>query len=204
MSKFNSPTEIGDALSAPLGEFISSVGKGVAEAQQALDIKTVETFRKIYGDSDDKFLKILRDLGYQPTWYKIPEVEAKVAVSLNISGKSGGESAGGAENIRMYATPMDAGYANKYDYNLKAASRLTFKIVSVPPSAKAEEMKVAPNLSSYRYKDALALLDSMGIAHELKPGQAPMDDYFIKSASPAGGEVVFPGQKVVLEITEKI
>jgi len=204
MPKFNSPTEIGDALAAPLGEFIASIGKGVAEAQQSMDIKTVETFTKIYGDSDDKRLQILRDLGYKPTWYKIPEVEAKVTISLNISGKSGAENAGGSGKIQMYVTPMDAGYANKYDYNLKAASQLTFKIVPVPPSPKAEEMKVLPDINAYRYKNAVALLESMGIAHDLEPGQIANDDYYIASTTPSQGEVVFPGQKVNLKITQKL
>ena len=204
MPKFNSPTEIGDALAAPLGEFIASIGKGVAEAQQAMDLKTVETFTKIYGDSNDNRLQILRNLGYQPTWYKIPEVEVKATIALNISGESGEENVGGAGKIQMYATPMDAGYANKYDYNLKAASQLTFKIVPVPPSPKAEEMKVLPVLNEERYKDAVLSLESMGIAHELEPGQAPYDDYYIKNTTPEAGKVIFPGQKVVLQIVQNL
>lgn len=203
MPTFNTPTEIGDTLSAPLGEFIASIGKGVAEAQQAMDLRTVEAFKEIYQGTGDTF-KILQSMGYQPTWYKIPEVEAKITLSLNISGKS--ESTG---KIEMYATPMDAGYANKYDYNLQAASQLTFKIVPVPPSPKAEEMKVVPDLNAgidgaYRYKVARSLLESVGITHEVKEGQMPKDDYFVRTITPSAGEVVFPGQKVILELAEKI
>ncbi len=153
MSKFQ-PAEVADTLSAPLGEFISAVGKGVADAQQAMDLRTAETFKAIH-KGDDKTLELLRQLGYQPTWYKIPEVEASIQVSLNISGSSTNQQNGaatqteGSAPIKLYAAPMDADYANRYNYNLSATSQLKFKIVPVPPSTKAAGMKVIPAIKTF-------------------------------------------------------
>lgn len=35
--------------------------------------------------------------------------------------------------IRMYATPVDAGYSNRYSYTAEIQARIRFKIVPIPP-----------------------------------------------------------------------
>ena len=111
MPKLNNPTDISDALSAPLGDLIAAVGRGVADAQQALDEGTIETLKKLYAENNE-----LLKFGYQPTWYKIPEVDAEISVSLSISG-SAQESTGvsdantASSGIKLYAAPIDANYS---------------------------------------------------------------------------------------------
>ena len=58
----------------------------MAEAQWALDQHTVESFKAVYG-GDEAVYRELRQLGYQPTWYRIPEVAAEIYVTLSASGK---------------------------------------------------------------------------------------------------------------------
>ena len=67
-----------DDVPAALGELIGAVGRGVADAQQALDRSTIDQISRIYGDLDDEAQAYLRAIGYQPTWYKIPELKALV------------------------------------------------------------------------------------------------------------------------------
>ena len=45
--------ELLDVLSAPLGDLIASVGRGVADAQRALDAASLEALREIYGSDEE-------------------------------------------------------------------------------------------------------------------------------------------------------
>src|SRR5262245_61084621 len=77
-------SDVSDALAAPLGDLIAAAGRGLAEAQRSLDMATVETIKAIHADEDGE-LRVLRRLGYQPTWYRIPELTAELTVSLTVS-----------------------------------------------------------------------------------------------------------------------
>ena len=86
MARADDLNEITRALSAPLGELIAAVGRGVAEAQWELDRHAVESFKTVHG-SDDEASRALRELGWRPTWYRIPEVTAEIFVTLSASGE---------------------------------------------------------------------------------------------------------------------
>lgn len=167
--------ELYDSLSAPLGDIISSVARGVADAQQALDMRTIETFKEIYGKKDE-LKEELRQLGYQPTWYKIPEVNAEIIMSLSISENSetninqiaSSKNSGKPNALKLYAAPIDANYSNRYNYDIKGASKVTFKIVPVPPSPRAEEMKVVPYLEGKLLDDAERLLQMLDIEYKIE------------------------------------
>jgi len=193
----NDIAEITRALSAPLGEFIAAVGRGVAEAQQALDLHTLETFKAVYQSGENAYAEF-RLLGYQPTWYRIPEVTAEIYVTLSASGKEQlqmrpppagspeagqpparggpalthrpGESATSDQaggRIQLYATPVDASYSNTYGYDIRACSQLKFRIVPVPPATQAEGIKVVPKLQDFTYGRAAETLRQLGIPYEL-------------------------------------
>lgn len=213
MAKADELAEITRSLSAPLGEFIAAVGRGVAEAQRALDLHTVETFKAVYGNN--VVYQELRQLGYQPTWYRIPEVAAEIYVTLSASGEERSalssstttsepqRPAGGARpgQIHLYATPVDASYSNTYDYQLRACSQLKFRVVPVPGSGQAEGMKVVPKLTDQSYQAALTLLAELGISHELAdPYYAPQGNELIESTEPAAGSILPGGQSVVLKL----
>lgn len=167
--------ELFDSLSAPLGDIISSVARGVADAQQALDMRTIETFKEIYG-KDDGLKEEMRQIGYQPTWYKIPEVNAEIVMSLSISENTQTniqqiatpDKSGKPNTLKLYAAPVDANYSNRYNYDIKGASKLTFKIVPVPPAPTAEEMKVVPYLIDKTIEDAESLLKMLNIPYKLE------------------------------------
>ena len=174
----NNPSfnDLSDALSAPVGDLIASIGKNMADAQQALDSATIENFKSVY-ESGDATYEALRKIGYQPTWYQIPEVNAEVNIALTVSGTS--EESGkkgqlpsmkGRNSIRLYATPVDATFTNKYGFDYTASSKVSFKVVPIPPSAQAEGMKIAPKLVGLTYKDANALLDDLEIEFEFAEG----------------------------------
>lgn len=207
--------QITRALSAPLGDLIAAVGRGVAEAQQALDMQTLETFKAMYSASNAAYAE-LRQLGYQPTWYKIPEVSAEMYVTLSASGEErlrlGGPAALPSERtvqdtaqargrIQLYATPVDASYSNTYDYNLRASSQIKFRIVPVPPTSQAEGMKVIPDLAGKTYGEAQALLEQLDIPYQVaQDNLEPPDTDLIDRSEPEAGAILPKGQPLNLWI----
>lgn len=123
---------IQDTVSAPLGDIIASVGQGVADAQAALDQGSLAQTLRLYQAGDDKTMQMLKDIGYQPTFYTIPEAEGDITVAMKME-LSSTQNTAGATKIRMYATPVDAGYSNRYSYTAEIQARIRFKIVPIPP-----------------------------------------------------------------------
>ena len=202
MAKPTSSNDVSDTLAAPLGDLIAAVGRGLAEAQQALDLATVETIKALQTGTGDG-IEVLRKLGYQPTWYRIPELHAEITLSLSVSSTTTADDAdspsgeGGPGRIRLYGSTMDASYTNRYDYDLNAASVIKFRIVPVPPSTMAADLKVVPRLDRMQFKEARARLVSLGIPFDV-PTPPPRDDEVVQGTDPAPGEFLTPGQRVAL------
>ncbi|WP_298517967.1 hypothetical protein [uncultured Kordia sp.] len=146
----NSYDYVKDAFAAPLGDFIASIGEGVGEAQAALDEGSLRQTLEIYNSDPDKgseTLKMLREVGYQPTFYTIPKTTAKAKISLSISQQSTGNTLQNGRSFRpkMYATPVNASNTNKYNLGLNATAEIEFDIVPVPPS-EAQIIRFLPNI----------------------------------------------------------
>ena len=182
-----------EALSCPLGELIASVGRGVAEAQRELDHASLATLQDVYARGDGLFGE-LQKIGYRPTWYHIPEAEGDLQIALTISGNEASAGTGttppaGAarSKVKLYATPVDAGYASRFGYTLNASSRVKFKIVPVPPSNAADALLAMPALTGLTLSDARARLALLGIAATL-PSAA--DSAVVTSQQPAPGTLL--------------
>lgn len=180
-------------LAAPLGELIAAVGRGLADAQRSLDMGTIETLRALHSGTDAD-MNVMRRLGYQPTWYRIPELEAEITASLSVSRSAKGVGVPG--QLQMYMSPVDATYSNSYDYNLQAASVIKFKVVPIPPPSQAADMKVVPAIEGRPDAEARALLAELGVPFEIT-GVGTV----VGEASPRPGQLLSPGQKVTLTLT---
>ena len=120
-----------DIGAAPLGDLIASVGRGVAEAQAALDAESLEKSLALYADGDD-LTRIMRETGYRPTFYAIPETEGELTLSMTVTGKKAPRPAPRTPTFtpvgttalarriaaapRIYAAPVDGGYRNSYGF----------------------------------------------------------------------------------------
>lgn len=182
------PDQLIDTLSAPLGDLIAEVGRSVAEAQRAMDAATIENVRALATASPGDPQALLRQIGYQPTWYQIPEVTAELTVALTLSGS--GESKGASPRARMLAAPVDATYASRFNYELKAASSVKFRIVPVPPSPAAERLRVAPVVVGLTFAAARERLGELDIRWAVADGQSPEDATAVTAQQPAAGEFV--------------
>lgn len=196
-----------DILAAPLGELISSIGSGVAEAQAAMDAASLAQTLEIYSDSANPLAKQLREIGYQPTFYALPEteVEAQVAFSLAATGSSGTPVAGNTSGgrARVYAAPVNASVANKYNMEASASAKLKFKIVPVPPQGNIAEMRVAPTLVGKKLSEAETILNSLNLSYESAPdidGNPPVVDgeSVIVAQQPEGGTVIGRDEAITL------
>lgn len=181
MPTFDEPALL-DALSAPVGDLIASVGEGIASAQRDMDLGTLALLREVYG-GEDEALRALQKIGWRPTWYQIPEAEAEISVALTITGAA---ERTGAARVKAYAAPVDAGYTGRYGYELKAASRVRFRIVPVPEPVAAERLRLVPALVGLSLGEASDLLVSLGMPIDA-PASASRAT-LVATQSPAPGE----------------
>ncbi|MGG8497430.1 hypothetical protein ACQY1Q_13535 [Tenacibaculum sp. TC6] len=216
----NSYDYVKDAFAAPLGDFIASIGEGVGEAQAALDEGSLRQTLEIYNSDPDKspeILKMLRDVGYQPTFYTIPKTTAKAKISLSISQQN---TNGPVQNSRafkpkMYATPVNASNANKYNLGLNATAEIQFDIVPVPPS-DTQIIRLLPNVIEKKvlnddgieitkkrtFKEIRTLLTEYGLEYsfgETIDTEKVTDESTFSKQTPSPGSMVRNGNSILLE-----
>jgi len=207
-----------DIGSAPLGDLIASVGEGVAEAQAALDTGSLQQTLALYSEDDD-LTRVMRETGYRPTFYTIPETEGELTLSLTVTGREGTTrpmraapattAAAAASTLRaadlsvlrrpaprLYAAPVDGGYSNSYSYQSAVGAKVKFRIVAVPPPAEAEALRVIPDFAALDTEAATAL------AARFDFRLAGLDDAAagttVIEQSPAPGTVSREGETVTL------
>ncbi len=181
MSNTNNPVQLfSELLGGPLGDLISSVGQGIGDAQAALDQGALEQTLEIYDISKDenrtdeelKLLSLIREMGYHPTFYTIPEteVEAQISLSLDLKSEQSSPAAGYAlSKYKINATPMNAGNVNRFGVQANAMAKLKFKIVPVPPPQNISEIRTVPDLSNFAWGDETkAMLQNLGFSYELR------------------------------------
>lgn len=186
--------QFSELLSGPLGELIASIGRGVGEAQAALDegslrqtleLYKIESEQEIKDKEKDasveeiaiireetRLMQLIRSIGYQPTFYVIPEteVEAKISLNLDINNNQSTEQLRPYQiaKYRANATPLNANNVNQYNLNANAAATLKFKIVPVPSPSGVSEMRIMPMLVGRAYSDETKkLIESIGLNYKL-------------------------------------
>lgn len=195
-----------DTLSLPLGDLIAAVGRGVAEAQREMDAASISTLQEIYTRNDGFFLELQR-IGYRPTWYHIPEAEGDLQITLTATGQestsesiSGAPRPTGAHRIKLYASPVDAAYASRFGFTVQASSRVKFRIVTVPPSTVADELRVMPTVIGLTVGEARARLTALNIAASFP--EAAAETANVASQDPPAGTLLSPGQSVTVDTRE--
>ena len=120
-------------LIAPVDAIIQQVAQSVANAQMALDRSTLEAQKALLERTE---YQDLRALGYQPSWYYIPEATFELKLAFYIedtTGEVAGEEKGGLIR-RIFGTTHNATYQNTQSFQSEGASTLRVRIVPVPPS----------------------------------------------------------------------
>ncbi len=174
------PTKAVEVFSAPIQSVIAALGRGIADAQMALDRGSVQAQEEINAD------RVLASLGMQATWYQLPRVELELKLAMTISEQQGGGTTPAGtikalapatafvRPVRLIAQPVSASYQNRFNYDVNAASTIRLTVVPVPPPAVGGTA-VAPSRLSPEEVQALALKSSAGFKTVTQEGQTVPD-----------------------------
>ncbi|WP_428034528.1 PASTA domain-containing protein [Amphritea sp.] len=182
-------------LATPLGDMIAELGIGVAQAQYAIDAKTIENLKQIYS-LDDEILQEMRRIGYRPTWYVIPEAEAEISMALTVE-----QSIGSDRKVKteIRGTSVDASYQNQYDFKIEGASKLKLTFRPVPAPLEIDNLQVVPLLSGIPLGEAKELLERIGIEFKVSPANAKDSDV-VASTTPTAGAFIDAGKAITVTL----
>jgi hypothetical protein len=136
-----------ETFSAPIEHFITALGQGIAEAQRALDLNSLQTQEVL--DTDPQTAQ----LGLQATWYQFPRVDLELKLAISMA-QSGSAPALGFNPLllrastRIIAQPVSAAYQTHFSYDGQAASTLSLSIVPVPPPRSGAGAAIPPLMTS--------------------------------------------------------
>lgn len=192
MATFKKRNQLQNNSAASVGDLISEIGRGVAEAQQQIDAATLESFKALYSEGDD-FARELRSIGYQPTWYHIPEASAEVNLTLSMSAST---SKTKTSKSQLYGTTVDATIQNQFNFSSELSSKLAFKVVPIPPPISPDQVAVVPQLTGLTLTKAVELLTELEIEFEYANSLEKDGELEVKEQLPAPGSMISRDEKV--------
>lgn len=156
-----------------LSDVISDLGKGIAEAQHALDVHSIDVQNQIFEDEK------LNGYGLNATWYVMPEVEFNLKMDYSVTkeqktnaeykidedGKKVLKTGLSAPFRRIKIMPTNATTQNLYKSEINQQSTLKVRFVPVPPSEKYIVRKVIPDCVGKTLGEAKALLEENEITN---------------------------------------
>ncbi|HDY97374.1 MAG TPA: hypothetical protein ENH72_02680 [Pseudomonas sabulinigri] len=213
---------VSDVMAAPIGDIIASVGQGVAQAQEALDRASLAQVLAIYHESDSDEIRLLQEIGYQPTFYALPDTTGEIQVALSISGQNSASSTPAATTLpaartkamslaerflprlpasKIYAAPVNADLTNRYGFQASAAAKIQFRIVPVPAPGRVSEIRVVPGLLGKLLDEAEALaarfsLEVIAVDKNGEPLATPPSNKKITGQLPEAGEISIAGTQI--------
>ena len=115
-----------EVLISPLATMVREIGASVADAQRALDAAAIDNQARLAAEHPE-----LQALGYQVTWYQIPEAAVEMRMALHFEKKDA------AAPPRMYVAPFNTKYRNTFSFTADGSSTLKLRIVPVPPQGNS-------------------------------------------------------------------
>ena len=147
-----------DIVNAPLPQMIEKLGKGIAEAQFAMDRNSVKIAQLMAGfkendhgelEPDDNALVRIKEgepkvslisLGFVPTFYQFAETNMEVKMSFSMSeSREFSVATSGSVQIYIVTASVSASYAQKYQYSAEGSSSIRTRLVSVPSPVVFEQ-----------------------------------------------------------------
>jgi hypothetical protein len=122
------PTDVNmeEVLVAPLATMVREISASVAAAQRDLDATSIDAQARLAQDHPE-----LQALGYQVSWYQIPEATVEMRMALHFEKKQPQAAA------RMYVAPFNTKYRSTFNFAAEGTSTLKLRIVPVPPPGRA-------------------------------------------------------------------
>lgn len=117
------PTDVNmdEVLVSPLSTMVREISASVAAAQRELDAAALDAQARLAKDHPE-----LQALGYQVTWYQIPEATVEMRMALHFEKKQ-------PQAVpRMYVAPFNTKYRSTFGFSAEGSSTLKLRIVPVP------------------------------------------------------------------------
>lgn len=125
-------------------EIMVDIGEGLAKAQHALDLSSMDIQNSILDDPE------LAAYGFNASWYTIPEATFTLKMEYAVTEE---KSSSGTTAVRKFlVSPSNARYNNYFKSLESASSTISMRFVPIPP----------PD----RFTDRIAMPDLMGMDHE--------------------------------------
>jgi hypothetical protein len=167
-----------EVFSSPIESLIVALGRGIAEAQTALDRNSIQAQQELDADP------VLSSHGLQATWYQFPKVDLELKLALTVVEEGSAPQAPATRAglalsklpapHRLVAQPVSAAYQNHFNYNAAASSTIRLSIVPVPPPRSGDQSALPPRLSTAEVqKAALASPAKFQTAKDSDGGQIP-------------------------------
>jgi hypothetical protein len=143
------PSSAFEVFSAPVEHMIAALGRGISDAQSALDQNSIATQEKI--DSNPA----LHQLGLQATWYQMPRVDLQLKIALSVVSQPADEAAplpllavpAASRVLRILAQPVSAAFQNHFNYDAQASSQITLSVVPVPAPGAGDQVTVPATMT---------------------------------------------------------
>lgn len=120
----NNEVNLSEILITPATTMIRELSQAVAQAQTQLDAAALAGQAALPAN--------LREAGYEPPWYQIPEAEVELKMAVHYERKDN------AGPVRVWLTPFNAKYRNTLNFSADGSSTLKLRIVPVPPAVTAK------------------------------------------------------------------
>ena len=115
-----------EVLISPLASLVREIGHAVADAQRQLDATTLAQQQQLAAEHPE-----LQALGYQLTWYQIPEAQVEMKLSVHFEQPVANQPA------RLLAAPYNSKLRQTLGLSADGSSSLKLRIVPVPPVGAA-------------------------------------------------------------------
>ncbi|MEN3367929.1 MAG: hypothetical protein V7609_72 [Verrucomicrobiota bacterium] len=115
--------DLSEILVSPVADMVSKLGEAVGIAQAKMDHASLVAQANLATEHPE-----LAKLGYQVTWYQMPEVTIEMKMTVHYERKSTED-----KSARFFLAPYNAKYKSAFTYDVNGASTLKLRIVPVPP-----------------------------------------------------------------------
>jgi hypothetical protein len=198
--------ETPDVFFDDMADLIVNLGKGISEAQHALDMNAIKTQEMINDDSE------LRATGLMATFYAIPDAtfNLKMNYSVAMEQSKTGETSSGEQTKpvkRILVSPISAKYSNFFRINENMQSELNLKFVPVPPPSRISQAVFAPDLTGLTIDEAKKTIAANGlhlgkINYSIGTTSNDQDSEVTGQSIAPGAEMRF-NDKIDLKVTRK-
>jgi len=189
-------TAVGDFY-ADITDILTSLGRGLANAQKELDIGAIQMQKAILED------ETLSGYGLSANWFVMPEAEFNMRMELGVSEeeKIEGTVSGKAQTrgVKMMAALSNAKYNSLYESESKQESSLRVRFVPVPmPTVVKIPNVVGSPVASARAALAGASVNAMFISEKGEAWTADSGKVALQSIP--GGEVMLAEKVLVVTV----